>query len=85
MGDKSDTPFHLRMTCLTMAEQMLNQQMHMTKEVQGNTAVAFFTTEDVMAEAAKLYRFVCDKNAAETYNPNEEAPARPPQARRPKG
>jgi hypothetical protein len=69
MGDKSDTPFHLRMTCFSMAEQMLSQKMHMTKDVHGNDKVEFFTTEDVMAEAAKLYRFVCDKNAAETYNP----------------
>ncbi len=85
MGDKNETPFHLRMSCLSMAEQMLSQHMHMTKEVHGNTSVAFFTTEDVMNEAAKLYRFVCDKNAAETYSPNEAAPARPPLARRPKG
>jgi len=41
--------------------------MHMTKEVQGNTAVAFFSTEDVMREAAKLYQFVCDKDAGTTY------------------
>jgi hypothetical protein len=64
---KSDTPFHLRMECLSMAESMLTQKMHMTKEVQGNTAVAFFSTEDVMREAAKLYQFVCDKDAGTTY------------------
>ena len=66
---KSDTPFHLRMNCLHMAENMLSQKMHMTKEVHGNTAVAFFSVEDVMADAAKLYRFVCDKDAADNYDP----------------
>jgi hypothetical protein len=66
MGERN-TPFHLRMDCLSMAETLLSQKMHMTKEVHGNTAVAFFTTEDVMAEAAKLYRFVCDKDAADNY------------------
>lgn len=68
-ADKSDTPFHLRMNCLHMAENMLSQKMHMAKEVHGNTAVSFFTVEDVMADAAKLYRFVCDKDAADTYDP----------------
>ena len=70
MGSKTtdDTPFTLRMNCLHMAESMLTQKMHMTKEVHGNTATAFFTTEDVMKEAAKLYKFVCDKNAASTYS-----------------
>ena len=67
MGDKSDTPFHLRMSCLSMAEDMLSQHMHMTKDVRGNDSVAFFTTEDVMVEAAKLYAFVCDKNASVNY------------------
>jgi hypothetical protein len=67
MGDKNETPFHLRMNCLHMAEGMLSQKMHMIKEVHGNTAVAFFSTEDVMREAAKLYKFVCDKDAAKTY------------------
>ena len=71
MAEK-DTPFHLRMNCLHMAESMLSQKMHMTKEVHGNTAVAFFSTEDVMVEAAKLYRFVCDRDAAETYAPETE-------------
>jgi hypothetical protein len=45
----------------------LSERMHMTKEVQGNTATEFYQTEDVLAEAAKLYRFVCDRNAADTY------------------
>ena len=68
MGNKTDdTPFRLRMDCLHMAETMLSQKMHMTKEVHGNTAVAFFSTEDVMREAAKLYQFVCDKDAGVTY------------------
>ena len=68
MGNKNDdTPFRLRMDCLHMAETILSQKMHMTKEVHGNTSVAFFETEDVMREAAKLYRFVCDKNAGENY------------------
>ena len=70
MGSKTtdDTPFTLRMNCLQMAEAMLTQKMHMTAEVQGKDATAFFTTEDVMKEAAKLYKFVCDKNAASTYS-----------------
>jgi hypothetical protein len=67
MPKNDDTPFHLRMTCLSMAEQMLSQKMLLTKEVHGNDKVEFFTTEDVMAEAAKLYQFVCDKNAGTTY------------------
>ena len=67
MPKNDDTPFHLRMTCLQMAETLLSQKMHMTKEVHGNTAVAFFSTEDVMREAAKLYQFVCDKDAGTTY------------------
>jgi hypothetical protein len=68
MGNKTDdTPFHLRMTCLHMAKDILAERMHMTKEVQGNTATEFYQTEDVLAEAAKLYRFVCDRNAADTY------------------
>ena len=67
MPKTDDTPYHLRMTCLSMAEQMLSQKMHMTKEVHGNDKVEFFSTEDVMAEAAKLYQFVCDKDAGTTY------------------
>ena len=67
MPDKDTTPFTLRMNCLHMAEQMLTQRMHMTKEVHGMNVVEFFTTEDVMAEAAKLYKFVCDKNASVNY------------------
>ena len=67
MPKNDDTPFHLRMACLNMAEQMLSQKMHMTKEAHGNDKVEFFTTEDVMAEAAKLYQFVCDKDAGTTY------------------
>ena len=31
--------------------------------------VSVYCLEDVMTEAAKLYRFVCDKNAADTYDP----------------
>ena len=61
MPDKDITPFTLRMKCLHMAETMLTQRMHMTKEVHGNDGTEFFTTEDVMKEAAKLYKFVCDK------------------------
>jgi len=68
MPKTDDTPFHLRMNCLQMAETLLSQKMHMTKEVHGNTAVAFFSTEDVMREAAKLYKFVCDRDAGETYS-----------------
>ena len=55
------------MNCLHMAETMLTQRMHMTKEVHGNGGTEFFATEDVMVEAAKLYKFVCDKNASVNY------------------
>lgn len=67
MPDKDTTPFTLRMNCLHMAETMLTQRMHMTKEVYGNEGTMFFTTEDVMAEAGKLYAFVCDKNASVNF------------------
>lgn len=72
MPKTDDSPFHLRMACLSMAESMLSQKMHITKEVHGNTAVAFFTTEDVMTEAAKLYSFVCDRDADETWSKNSK-------------
>ena len=67
MPDKDNTPFTIRMQCLHMAETMLTQRMHMTNQVNGNGGTEFFTTEDVMEEAAKLYKFVCDKNAATSY------------------
>ena len=71
MADKNnDTPFHLRMTALHMAKDLLSERMHMTKEVEGNSGTEFFKTEDVLREAAKLYAFVCDKDAAKNYGPD---------------
>ena len=67
-----DTPFHLRMECLKMAQDNLGLRMHMTNDVHGKEGTEFFSTEDVLTEAAKLYKFVCDRNAAENYGRRPE-------------
>lgn len=72
MGKNDDTPFHLRMTCLSMAQSILGDRMHMTKEVHGNTSTEIYSTEDVLKEAAKLYRFVCDRDAGKTLRSGNE-------------
>ena len=63
----ADKPFDIRMNCLHLAQSLLSEKMHMTKEVKGNAEVTLFTTDDVLREAGRLYAFVCDKNADETY------------------
>jgi len=62
-----DTPFHLRAECLSMAHRILSERMHMSKEVLGNENIKFFSTENVLEEGAKLYKFICDKDAAKNY------------------
>ena len=62
-----DTPFHLRAECLSMAHKILSERMYMSNQALGNENTQFFATEDVLKEGAKLYKFVCDKNAAKNY------------------
>ena len=67
MGDKNKSGYELRTDLLGMAIGIVDQQVnrmfeneHMKPEGQRN-AVAPFTTEDVIAEAEKLYAFVQKK------------------------
>jgi hypothetical protein len=59
------SPFALRMECLHMAQSLLSEKMHMSKDVEGNSGVVYYSTEDVLKEAAKFNAFVCDRNAAQ--------------------
>ena len=72
-----DTPFHLRAECLSMAHRILSERMHMSKEVLGNDNTKFFSTEDVLKEGAKLYKFICDNDAAKNYLMSLGIPAGP--------
>ncbi len=67
-----DTPFRLRMNCIHMAKDILSEKMHMTKEVKGPSATPAYTTDDVLREAAKLYKFVCDRDADKTWSTNDK-------------
>ncbi len=67
-----DTPFRLRMNFIHMAKDILSEKMHMTKEVKGPSATPAYTTDDVLREAAKLYKFVCDRDADKTWSTNDK-------------
>ena len=67
MGDKNKSGYELRSDLLGMAIGIVDQRVsrmfeneHMKPEGQRN-AVDPFTTEDVIAEAEKLYAFVQQK------------------------
>ncbi len=67
MGDKNKSGYELRSDLLGMAIGIVDQRVnrlfeneHMKPEGQRN-AVQPFTTEDVIAEAEKLYNFVQKK------------------------
>ena len=67
MGDKNKSGYELRSDLLGMAIGIVDQRInrmfeneHMKPEGQRNP-VAPFTTEDVIAEAEKLYAFVQKK------------------------
>lgn len=67
MGDKNKSGYELRTDLLGMAMGIVDQRVnrmfeneHMKPEGQRN-AVDPFTTEDVIAEAEKLYKFVQQK------------------------
>mgnify|MGYP001296466958 CR=1 FL=1 len=64
----TEDPYHMRMNCIHLAKDILSERMHLNKEDKGPTATPPYTTDDVLREAAKLYKFVCDKNAASTYS-----------------
>ena len=63
----TEDPYHLRMNCIHMAKDILSERMHLHKEAKDPSATSAYTTDDVLREAAKLYKFVCDKNADKTY------------------
>jgi len=72
MGANDQSAFDLRMACLHMAKDILNERMHMQdrlSEKDKTVQAHIFTSEDVLTEAARFYAFVCDKNAAVTYGP----------------
>ena len=61
--------FHLRHACLVMAKDLLNDRISVQMETdkQGTKP---YSTSDLLSEAAQIYKFVCDSNAAETYLKN---------------
>ena len=63
----TEDPYHMRMNCIHLAKDILSERTHLNKEDKGPTATPPYTTDDVLREAAKLYKFVCDKNADKTY------------------
>ncbi len=72
MGANDQTAFDLRMACLGMAKDLLSERMQMQDrlaERDKTVQIHIHGTEDVLSEAARLYAFVCDKNAAVTYGP----------------
>lgn len=73
MGDKNKSGYELRTDLLGMAigivdqkTQRLFENEHLKPEGQ-RQPVAPFTTEDVIAEAQKLYNFVQSKQKGYTY------------------
>ena len=61
--------FHLRHACLVMAKDLLNDRLSVQMEANKEEAKPY-STSDLLSEAAQIYKFVCDPNAAETYLKN---------------
>lgn len=62
----SSDAFHLRHACLAMAKELLNDRLSVQREANKGE-VTPYSTSDLLSEAARIYKFVSDPNAAETY------------------
>jgi hypothetical protein len=59
MSENSKTGYEIRESLLTQAQSILEQNAHMEYEITKKWPK--LTTEDIIAEAAKLYTFVQTK------------------------
>ena len=53
--------YQLRAELLALARDIVETNIHMARENRDNTRPKYFTTEDVISEANKLYDFVKSK------------------------
>ena len=61
MSDTNKSGYQLRADLLTLARDIVETNIHMARENRDNSRPKYFTTEDVIAEAEKLYAFVQTK------------------------
>ena len=59
---KGRTGYEIRAELLKLARDIVETNIHMARENRDNTRPKYFSTEDVISEANKLYSFVQNKN-----------------------
>ena len=59
---ESKSGYQLRAELLQLAREIVETNIHMARENRDTNRPRYFTTEDVIAEANKLYEFVKLKN-----------------------
>ena len=62
MPEQEKTGYQLRAELLQIAREIVETNIHMARENRDNSHPKYFTTEDVIAEAKKLYAFVQNEN-----------------------
>ena len=61
MSDKK-SGYQLRAELLTLARDIVETNIHLARENKDNNRPRYFSTDDVIREAEKLYRFVETKS-----------------------
>tara|TARA_R110001592_G_scaffold349158_1_gene643817 strand:- start:239 stop:430 length:192 start_codon:yes stop_codon:yes gene_type:complete len=62
MPEQEKTGYQLRAELLQIAREIVETNIHMARENRDNSQPKYFTTEDVIEEAKKLYAFVQNEN-----------------------